>query len=279
MSAPATSAQERQQAKRGALTGAAFTDESSTPRRCCCARPAARTRSPACSSTLRHPGLRSWLPRSTAARLSTLDLTAGDRSVLAEADPDLRLRFGRLDPGTRRIQSRYEIAAWRIPADRAAALSGVPISTVHYWARKNILIPSVSPERRKLWSYPDLMGLRIIYWLRHAKTGRDGQEVPASTMPMVKAVLAQLEGLDLALWSEEHGPRVRVDLAGKILVTAAPHPEDASGQVVLAQSGELDVLEPFQPSRAKAPPGPSPPDAADRAGQAGRIAASDPYPA
>lgn len=139
------------------------------------------------------------------------------------------------------------------PADRAAALSGVPISTVHYWAREEILVPSISPERRKLWSYPDLMGLRIIYWLRHAKTGRDGQEVPASTMPMVKAVLAQLEELDLALWSEEHGPLVRVDLGGKILVTAAPHPEDASGQAVLAGSGELDVLAPFPTKQGKGP--------------------------
>lgn len=138
-------------------------------------------------------------------------------------------------------------------ADRAAALSGVPISTVHYWARKEILVPSVSPEQLKLWSYPDLMGLRIIYWLRHTKTGHDGQEVPASTMPMVKAILAQLAELDLALWSEDHGPRVRVDLAGKILVTGGPHPEDASGQAVLAGSGELDVLEPFPPESAKGP--------------------------
>lgn len=139
------------------------------------------------------------------------------------------------------------------PADRAAALSGVPISTVHYWARKEILAPSISPERLKLWSYPDLMGLRIIYWLRHEKTGDDGQEVPASTMPKVKAVLEQLSDMDLALWSEEHGPRVRVDLAGKILVTEGPHPEDASGQAVLAGSGELDVLEPFPTKQGKGP--------------------------
>ncbi len=131
------------------------------------------------------------------------------------------------------------------PADRAAALSGVPLSTVHYWARKEILVPSVSPERRKLWSYSDLMGLRIIYWLRHEKTGEDGQEVPAATMPMVKAALDQLASLDLALWSEDHGPRVRVDLTGKILVTSGPHPEDSLGQAVLKGSGELDVLEPF----------------------------------
>lgn len=139
------------------------------------------------------------------------------------------------------------------PADRAAALSGVPISTVHYWARKEILVPSISPERVKLWSYPDLMGLRIIYWLRHAKTGHDGQEVPASTMPMVRAVLGQLAELDLALWSEDDGPRVRVDLAGKVLVTGAPHPEDSSGQAVLAGSGELDVLAPFPTKQGKGP--------------------------
>jgi MerR HTH family regulatory protein len=74
-------------------------------------------------------------------------------------------------------------------ADRAAALSGVPKSTVHYWARREILVPSISPERVKLWSYPDLMGLRIIYWLRHEKTGEDGQDIPASTMPQVERVL------------------------------------------------------------------------------------------
>jgi DNA-binding transcriptional MerR regulator len=82
----------------------------------------------------------------------------------------------------------------------------VPISTVRYWARKEILVPSISPQRQKLWSYPDLMGLRINYWLRHEKTGHDGQEVPASTMPKVKAVLEQLTDLDLALWSEDGGP-------------------------------------------------------------------------
>lgn len=48
-------------------------------------------------------------------------------------------------------------------AERAAALSGVPKSTVHNWARQDILVPSVSAERVKLWSYGDLMALRTIY--------------------------------------------------------------------------------------------------------------------
>ncbi len=45
-------------------------------------------------------------------------------------------------------------------ARRTAALSGVPRSTVYDWARKGIVVPSISPEREKLWSYADLMALR-----------------------------------------------------------------------------------------------------------------------
>ena len=54
-------------------------------------------------------------------------------------------------------------------AHRASALSGVPQSTVYLWARNGLVTPSVSPTRVKLWSYADLMALRIVYWLRHPK--------------------------------------------------------------------------------------------------------------
>ena len=101
-------------------------------------------------------------------------------------------------------------------ADRAAALSGVPISTVHYWARKEVLVPSVSAERIKLWSYADLMGLRTIYWLRRTKTAPDGRDVPRTTMPAVRNALAALRELDLTLWTENGGPAVAVDRAGAV---------------------------------------------------------------
>lgn len=45
---------------------------------------------------------------------------------------------------------------------RAAVLSGVPVSTVYAWARSGIVEPSVSSTRIKLWSYADLMALRIV---------------------------------------------------------------------------------------------------------------------
>ncbi len=53
------------------------------------------------------------------------------------------------------------------PAERAAQLSGVPQRTVYHWARvSRLVVPSISPERIKLWSYRDLILLRFVAWLR-----------------------------------------------------------------------------------------------------------------
>ena len=131
------------------------------------------------------------------------------------------------------------------PADRAAALSGVPLSTVHYWARKEILVPSVSSERVKLWSFSDLMALRIIYWLRQTKQALDGATVPRTRMSAVKRALAQLDELDLSLWSEDTGPSVSVDLAGKVVVRVGREREVAHRQRQLAGADEFDVTAPF----------------------------------
>lgn len=65
-------------------------------------------------------------------------------------------------------------------ADRASQLSGVPRSTVYYWARKpqSLVVPSISTQRIKLWSYRDLVLLRFVAWLRsHGVSARDVAEV------------------------------------------------------------------------------------------------------
>lgn len=130
-------------------------------------------------------------------------------------------------------------------ADRAAALSGVPWSTVHYWARKGYLVPSISASRVKLWSYPDLMGLRIIDWLRRTKDVDDGREVPRTSMRTIKLALKTLrEELDLDLWTEDGGPTVAVDRAGKVIFTPRDAPIEANLQQVLGP-GMVDILEPF----------------------------------
>jgi uncharacterized protein (DUF433 family) len=138
-------------------------------------------------------------------------------------------------------------------ADRAAALSGVPWSTVHYWARKRILVPRISETKIKLWSYTDLMGLRTIHWLRRRKVTNEGWDVPASTMPAVRRALSVLQDLDLDLWSAETGPAVFVDPGGHIYVQAPGGPEMAdTGQRPLDRE-LFNLIEPFQTRTSRGP--------------------------
>lgn len=129
-------------------------------------------------------------------------------------------------------------------ADRAAALSGVPKSTVHYWARKEILIPSVSAERVKLWSYRDLLALRIVAWLRATKTAPDGQAIAPTAMNAVRTALRELTSIDLALWTKEGSPNIAVDRGGRVVLNADPSPEHPDGQTVL-DAEALDLLRPL----------------------------------
>lgn len=125
--------------------------------------------------------------------------------------------------------------------DRAAALSGVPRSTVYQWARSGVLVPSVSREKVLLWSFADLMGLRVVYWLRQPKRD-NGIDVPATSMPAVKRALDELRRLELPLWDQERSAIV-VDRSGRVLLERSSGLQTASGQLVLADV--LNVLQPF----------------------------------
>jgi uncharacterized protein (DUF433 family) len=129
-------------------------------------------------------------------------------------------------------------------AERAAALSGVPKSTVHYWARQEILVPSVSPERVKLWSYGDLMALRTIYWLRQTKQDASGREVPRTAMKAVRRALREIAALKLDLWTEDGAPRVAVDRRGGIIIEDEGRAQRPGGQRIL-DADMLDLLAPF----------------------------------
>ena len=122
---------------------------------------------------------------------------------------------------------------------RTAALSGVPVSTIYYWARQGIVIPTVSPNKQKLWSYADLMALRIVYWLRHPKPGRLG-EIPGSQMTQVRETLEELERRDLDIWAEntvQRGSPLRVDQTGRV------HLDDGWAAGMSGQLGMLPVLD------------------------------------
>jgi uncharacterized protein (DUF433 family) len=129
-------------------------------------------------------------------------------------------------------------------ASRAAALSGVPKSTVYEWARRDLLVPSVSDVREKLWSYADLMALRIIYWLRHAGIGES--ERVAASMHEVRRALERLRDADLNIWNPrkgDHSP-LFVDVRGSIYIAALDEGVvDSRGASVFSEM--LDLLGPF----------------------------------
>jgi len=79
---------------------------------------------------------------------------------------------------------------------RAAALSGVPASTLHYWVRTGLYIPSISPgPRTRLWSWSDLLALRAIDWFRK------GAETRAKAR--VAEIRKALEQIELSGYSRE----------------------------------------------------------------------------
>lgn len=86
----------------------------------------------------------------------------------------------------RRQVNTFELDRGVYDVDRAAALSGVPRTTLHYWAREGFYIPSVSPEpRTRLWSWADLLALRAIDWMR----GGTGRADRATSFAIRRAIM------------------------------------------------------------------------------------------
>lgn len=127
-------------------------------------------------------------------------------------------------------------------ADRAAALAGVPKSTLHYWARHEIYRPSVSPGPRvRLWSWGDLLALRAIDWFRRTK----GEGAPAKVpMRNIRRALQQLE--ERGAFRERLHELLAVAPGGKELYFAFPgeEPIHAAPDRQVAMG---DVLQPVRP--------------------------------
>jgi uncharacterized protein (DUF433 family) len=97
-------------------------------------------------------------------------------------------------------------------ADRAASLAGVPKSTVYYWAHTGLVVPSVSRERVKKWSYADLLLLRLVDWLRQDKPE---VELPRTSMQRIRKEVWKAERLGERLLSD--GMEVYVESPGRLV--------------------------------------------------------------
>jgi uncharacterized protein (DUF433 family) len=141
-------------------------------------------------------------------------------------------------------------------AGRAAALSGVPVSTVYYWAKTGVVVPSISPMREKLWSYADLMTLRVVSWLRRPK-GMDHGVVRASPMRQVRETLAFLDRHGIDLWQSgaAGADPLLVDRGGKIRIRNCDGSlTDSAGHSTLELHAEyLNILAPYSESGQRGP--------------------------
>jgi uncharacterized protein (DUF433 family) len=70
-------------------------------------------------------------------------------------------------------------------------------------------------------------------------------------MPAVRLALSLLSELDLALWSEDTGHAVVVDLAGNIHVGSADETHTLTGQAVMPEM--LNLIAPFETGTASGP--------------------------
>lgn len=133
------------------------------------------------------------------------------------------------------------------PADRASALAGVPKSTLYLWARTGPVVPSVSANKLKLWSWADLVALRAVYWLRHPVVTESRQPTSmASVRRLVSHVEDVVGGLGEAVATQtvilSVDPQGTPHLdAGDILVRVGRR----SHQGVLREV-VIDLLSPFQ---------------------------------
>jgi uncharacterized protein (DUF433 family) len=137
-------------------------------------------------------------------------------------------------------------------ASRAAALSGVPERTVYQWAKDGLVVPSTSPVREMLWSYGDLLTLRLVDWLRRPKTAElDGADLTRTGMPAIRATLADLGE---QLWR----PTAAGSLEPTILVT--PDGRVYAGEPPASRDGVetfpelLDLFAPFSGSEGAGGP-------------------------
>jgi uncharacterized protein (DUF433 family) len=75
----------------------------------------------------------------------------------------------------------------RYAAERASQLSGVPKSTIYDWRRVNVYEPDFTSASPAMWSYRDLVLLRLLAWLRQGGMDRP---VAAQKVKLVKSQLS-----------------------------------------------------------------------------------------
>lgn len=164
------------------------------------------------------------------------------------------LRYGTLsgEMATTTAPERFAGLRGAYSADRAAALAGVAVSTLYDWARKGIYVPGLSRGRLMLWSWPDLLALRAISWLR---TTKPELSIRATTMKQVRALLRTLEREFEDRLGEQLARRsviLRVDSAGRPFINIEQdmvHPVSHEALQLASSDLMIDLLAVYEPGQ------------------------------
>jgi uncharacterized protein (DUF433 family) len=127
-------------------------------------------------------------------------------------------------------------------AARAAALAGLPPALVTRWARRRVVVPSAARERERLWSWADLVALRLA-WTRVA-AGAD----PGGT---AAEVAAALDGFDLEAAAGD-GRKARGGLVAVRRLLADTDGRLLAIEPAAAPPGAVDLLGAFAPAAVPA---------------------------
>jgi uncharacterized protein (DUF433 family) len=132
------------------------------------------------------------------------------------------------------------------PADRAAALAGIPRSTLYYWARTDLVPPSVSFQKVKRWSYSDLLILRLVDWLRRDKPrGDEKRDLPRASMVQIRRELARVEELGERVM--DASLVVEVDPGGRLHFGSGSEKWiELGGGHRQYEAGAVDLIRPFE---------------------------------
>lgn len=132
------------------------------------------------------------------------------------------------------------------PAERAASLAGIPISTLYYWARTELVVPSASYHKVKRWSYADLLVLRLVDWLRRDKPrGHEERDLPRASIALIRRELGRVEELGERLM--DTGFIVEVDPAGRLHFGSANAKwVELGGGRRQYEAGAVDLIRPFE---------------------------------
>jgi uncharacterized protein (DUF433 family) len=101
--------------------------------------------------------------------------------------------------------------------------------------------------QEKLWSFADLMALRIVAWLRKPKSNEQAR-LPASPMPQVRNALVQLGEMGIDLWSEDKPGQASlvVDQRGALFLRTSAGFIDSRGNPALPDERHFGLLDPFE---------------------------------